>query len=333
MSPSSLITPAVALNGGAGYRGGGPGCPGWRRAGLRRAPAVASDCKNNPECSSNLRKSKKMWPFWGLDLNRARCDLLFTEAINQRMQVPNRLKVADSSSPVDEEPVTEDVPPSFRMHIPDRISLAEISDAGLRPILLNQQRKVPSVTVHMSPDSSAQPTCLGELPFLHVASRPSSQKRKRSGHHSSRSRRERTPSDCAQLALHSPGQHHERPDACPLPAHSALLPPLPETGRIYSMQNIFQTMYLLGQVLFHRVQNSLQDPAPSSSQEAGPAPESTLEEVEAAEMATMRKQLMRISGRLRVLEEQCNAWRQKEALVYSVLISACLINTWLWLRR
>ncbi|KFW12483.1 hypothetical protein N326_06427, partial [Eurypyga helias] len=65
-----------------------------------------------------------MWPVWGLDLNRARCDLLFTEAINQRMQVPSRLKVADSFSPVDEEPVTEDVPPSFRMHIPDRISLA-----------------------------------------------------------------------------------------------------------------------------------------------------------------------------------------------------------------
>lgn len=44
-------------------------------------------------------------------------------------------------------------------------------------------------------------------------------------------------------------------------------------------------------------------------------------------------QLTRISGRLRVLEEQCSAWRQKEALVYSVLVSACLINTWLWLRR
>ncbi|NXI89529.1 MFFB factor, partial [Psophia crepitans] len=78
-----------------------------------------------------------MWPFWGLDLNRVRCDLLFTEAINQRMQVPNRLKVADSFGPVDEEPVTEDIPPSFRMHIPDKISLA---DASLRPIMLNQQR-------------------------------------------------------------------------------------------------------------------------------------------------------------------------------------------------
>lgn len=58
-----------------------------------------------------------------------------------------------------------------------------------------------------------------------------------------------------------------------------------------------------------------------------------MEEVGVAEMAAMRKQLTRISGRLRVLEEQCNARRQKEALVYSVLISACLINTWLWLRR
>ncbi|XP_075291963.1 mitochondrial fission factor homolog B isoform X1 [Opisthocomus hoazin] len=273
-----------------------------------------------------------MWPFWGLDLNRARCDLLFTEAINQRMQVPNRLKVADSFSPVDEE-LTEDVPPSLQMHIPDRISLAEISDASLRPILLNQQRKVPSVVVHMSPDSSVQPACLGELPFLHVPTRSSSQKRKRLGHHSSRSRRERISSDCAQLALHSLGQHHKRPDACPLPARSAPLPLLAETGRIYSMQNIFQTMYHLGQVLFHRVQDSLQDPVPSSSQEAGPAPDSALEEVGVAEMAAMRKQLTRISGRLRVLEEQCHAWQQKEALVYSVLISACLINTWLWLRR
>ncbi|KAM6323095.1 mitochondrial fission factor homolog B-like isoform 2-T2 [Podargus strigoides] len=274
-----------------------------------------------------------MWPFWGLDLNRVRCDLLFTEAINQRMQVPNRLKVADGFNPVDKEPVTEDVPPSFRMHIPDRISLAEISDAGLRPVLLNQKRKVPSVMVTVSPDSSAQSTHLEELPFLHVAGRSSSQKRRRSGHHSSKSRRERTPNDCAQLVLHSPGQHHERPDVCPLCTHSVPLPLFAETGRIYSMQNILQTMYQLGQVLFHRVQDSLQDTVPSSSQEAGPALESTLEEVGVAEMAAMRKQLTRISGRLRVLEEQCHAWRQKEALVYSVLISACLINMWLWLRR
>uniref|UniRef100_A0A8U8CD35 Mitochondrial fission factor n=1 Tax=Geospiza parvula TaxID=87175 RepID=A0A8U8CD35_GEOPR len=110
-----------------------------------------------------------------------------------------------------------------------------------------------------------------------------------------------------------------------------------------------------------------------SSQEPVPAAESTSEEAGVTEVAAMRRQvrwgkglqmlpgpafsrgrapavplscamggdsapvlalqLARISGRLRVLEEQCHAWRQKEALVYSVMISACLINTWLWLRR
>ncbi|XP_053811980.1 mitochondrial fission factor homolog A-like isoform X1 [Vidua chalybeata] len=268
-----------------------------------------------------------MWPLWGLDLNRVRCDPLFTEAINQRMQVPNRLKVAESCSPGDRKTVTEDVPASFRMHIPERISLAEMSDTSLRPVLLTQPRKVPSVVVHVSPDPS------GDLPFPPSASRASAQRRKRSGHHSSRSRRDRTPSDSAQLALHSPGQRREGPDSCPLPAPRAPLPLLTEAGRIYSMQNIFQTMYLLGQVLFHRVQDSLRDAAPSSSQEPIPAAESALEEAGVTEVAAMRRQLARISGRLRVLEEQCHAWRQKEALVYSVMISACLINTWLWLRR
>ncbi|XP_064283195.1 mitochondrial fission factor-like isoform X2 [Passer domesticus] len=214
-----------------------------------------------------------MWPLWGLDLNRVRCDLLFTEAINQRMQVPNRLKVAESCSPGDTGTGTEDVPASFRMHIPDRISLAETSDTGLRPVLLTQPRRVPSIVVHVSPDPS------GDLPVLPPASRASAQRRKRSSHHSSRARRDRTPSDSAQLALHSPGQHHE------------------------------------------------------GCQEPVPAAESPVEEAGVTEVAAMRRQLARISGRLRVLEEQCHAWRQKEALVYSVMISACLVNTWLWLRR
>ncbi|XP_019143621.2 mitochondrial fission factor homolog B isoform X2 [Corvus cornix cornix] len=255
-----------------------PGAAGSPRAGLVSEPAphpfpsllFLGSCSG---FTGPLRTSAKMWPLWGLDVNRVRCDLLFTEAINQRMQVPNRLKVAESCSPGDRKTRTEDVPPSFRMHIPDRISLAEISDTSLRPVLLTQPRKVPSVVVHVSPDPS------GDLPFLPSASRASAQRRKRSGHHSSKSRRDRTPSDCAQLALHSPGQHHE------------------------------------------------------GSQEPILAAESALEEAGVTEVAAMRRQLVRISGRLRVLEEQCHAWRQKEALVYSVMISACLINTWLWLRR
>ncbi|XP_052528940.1 mitochondrial fission factor-like isoform X2 [Tympanuchus pallidicinctus] len=268
-------------------------------------------------CLCNLGKTDKMWPLLEQKVNAVRCDLLFTEDINRRMRVPNRLTVANSFSPVDEEPMSE--------------------DADLRPILLDQQRNVPCAEVCVSPDSSAQHSASGELPFMHMAGRSSAQNRRRLGHHSGRSRRQsqhssgsrRSPSDSTQLALPSPALHHERLDTCPPPAHSAPLPLLARTGRIYSMQNIFQTMYLLGQVLFHRVQNSLQDSVSSSSQEVGAAPE----EVIAAEAAAMKKELARISERLCVLEEQHKAWRKEEPLVYSMLLSACLVNTWLWLWR
>ncbi|XP_062819835.1 fetal and adult testis-expressed transcript protein [Anolis carolinensis] len=58
-----------------------------------------------------------------------------------------------------------------------------------------------------------------------------------------------------------------------------------------------------------------------------------LEEFGPTDSLAVRKQLMNISGRLRVLEGQSLGWRQKELLFYSILASACLLNAWLWLRR
>uniref|UniRef100_A0A8B9UFS4 Mitochondrial fission factor n=1 Tax=Anas zonorhyncha TaxID=75864 RepID=A0A8B9UFS4_9AVES len=184
--------------------------------------------------------AERMWPFWGLD--RARCDLLFTEAINQRMQVPNRLKVAGSYSPVDEEPAAEDLPPSFRMHIPERISLA------------------------------------GNVPFYFYF-------------------------------LGWLKNIRCRPEA--RPAGAAKEGPLRCVARVRR---------LLSPARFAGVAKPALGDAPHGEAGLLMAPLLSL-------------QLTRISVRLRVLEEQCNAWQQKEAIVYSVLISACLVNTWLWLRR
>lgn len=55
----------------------------------------------------------------------------------------------------------------------------ETSDADLRPILLDQQRNVPCAEVCVSPDSSAQHSASGELPFMHMAGRSSAQNRRR----------------------------------------------------------------------------------------------------------------------------------------------------------
>uniref|UniRef100_A0A8C0GTU9 Mitochondrial fission factor n=1 Tax=Chelonoidis abingdonii TaxID=106734 RepID=A0A8C0GTU9_CHEAB len=218
-----------------------------------------------------------MWPFRGLEVNRAPCDLSFMEAINQRMQVPNRLKVADESNPLDEEREAEELRPSFQMHIPDRLSLAEMMDDSRRPFLLDQLRQHPSIVVHMLQDTSTQPAGFGELLFMNTTTQSGTEKRKRSTHHG-RLRKERT-RETPQIAFRS-------------------------TSR-----------------------------KPDRSQDAGPASESSLEEIGVTDIIAMRKQLNKISGRLRTLEEQCTGWRQKELLVYSVLVSACLINTWLWLRR
>uniref|UniRef100_A0A672TVL3 Mitochondrial fission factor n=1 Tax=Strigops habroptila TaxID=2489341 RepID=A0A672TVL3_STRHB len=174
--------------------------------------------------------------------------------INQRMQVPRRLRVADSFSPVDEELVTEDVPPSLRMYIPDRISLAG--------------------------------DVLG----------------------------------CFLGWLKVGGALHPRPlPRSPIPFEASHL-----------------EMPLLGPSHHFRAKEDLKEMAvPTPPSLAFPhlwgAPVSCAGLTAASPLLPL--QLTRISSRLRVLEEQCNAWRQKETLVYSVLVSACLINTWLWLRR
>ncbi|XP_053130146.1 fetal and adult testis-expressed transcript protein isoform X5 [Hemicordylus capensis] len=213
-----------------------------------------------------------MWPGWRVGLDKSGCDLGFTEAINKRMQVPSRLKVADeesSSSGGPQRNLLDELPPSFQMHVPDRLLLAEMADVAFRPFLRQQG---PAGTLNPLLEPAVRD---GEHPFLSFASRAGSQKRRRTAHQG-RARKER----------------------------SSMEEPLLSPGGVRSSQEASLTL------------------------EEGP-----LEEFGSADILAMKKQLARISGRLRSLEEQCVGWRQKELLAYSVLVSVCLLNVWLWLRR
>uniref|UniRef100_A0A8C0R6J1 Fetal and adult testis expressed 1 n=1 Tax=Canis lupus dingo TaxID=286419 RepID=A0A8C0R6J1_CANLU len=44
-------------------------------------------------------------------------------------------------------------------------------------------------------------------------------------------------------------------------------------------------------------------------------------------------QLQVITSRLRALEDQGATWRHREALFFTVLVSACIANLWLWMRQ
>ncbi|KAJ8276792.1 hypothetical protein COCON_G00085440 [Conger conger] len=51
------------------------------------------------------------------------------------------------------------------------------------------------------------------------------------------------------------------------------------------------------------------------------------------EVMVLRRQVLKMSRRLAVLERQNLEHRQAETLLFSLLLSACLLNGWLWLRR
>ncbi|XP_060105511.1 mitochondrial fission factor-like isoform X2 [Heteronotia binoei] len=217
-----------------------------------------------------------MWPIWGVP-NRA--DLDFTETINKRMRVPNRLKAADESSlKYPKRAPSEDFPSPFQMYVPDRLLPAETRDIPFRPALVNQIRQHCLAVADPLLEPSGPTTIHEEHPILSLVSRPGSQKRKRLSHQG-RARKERILSETSQLALCGVRQRRE----C-----------APETSVIL---------------------------------------ESSLEEIGTAEILAMRKQLAKISGRLRSLEEKYMGWRQKELVVYSVLVSTYLLNMWLWMRR
>ncbi|XP_053130143.1 fetal and adult testis-expressed transcript protein isoform X2 [Hemicordylus capensis] len=263
-----------------------------------------------------------MWPGWRVGLDKSGCDLGFTEAINKRMQVPSRLKVADeesSSSGGPQRNLLDELPPSFQMHVPDRLLLAEMADVAFRPFLRQQG---PAGTLNPLLEPAVRD---GEHPFLSFASRAGSQKRRRTAHQG-RARKERS---SMEEPLLSPGGVRRLE---PGPPPAALFPPFPVEGRIYSLQNVLQALHFLGLQLFQLFGKPAH--ARLSSQEASlTLEEGPLEEFGSADILAMKKQLARISGRLRSLEEQCVGWRQKELLAYSVLVSVCLLNVWLWLRR
>ncbi|EDL26565.1 fetal and adult testis expressed 1 [Mus musculus] len=55
-----------------------------------------------------------------------------------------------------------------------------------------------------------------------------------------------------------------------------------------------------------------------------------LEELNGLEMEVMRRQMQMTSGRLHILEDQDATWCHKEAALFTLLVSVCIANLWLW---
>ncbi|XP_020830666.1 fetal and adult testis-expressed transcript protein [Phascolarctos cinereus] len=194
-------------------------------------------------------------------------DLNFTDVVNQNVQVFSHLNVAGGVSREEAREMSDNLPLSFYMSIPDRLLLWDRSD-GARSFWINQ--------LHQS--STYMPSILVPASYLATNSPFSA-----------------AFSSIRLIRMISPISKSVKDQACgedtPMVAES--------------MVNL----------------------------EEGSREGLASEDAGRMEIAALKKQLHKISGRLQALEARCRGWRQKEFLLYSALVSAYVINTWLWMRR
>ncbi|NP_001373210.1 transmembrane gamma-carboxyglutamic acid protein 3 isoform X5 [Danio rerio] len=189
-------------------------------------------------------------------------DPYFTEVINKKMRVPERLRVgptAQTAEHVHPRPA-EDLPAAYSMHIPDRLALTDAPDLSPRPLF----------SKHTSSMWDVHQGSWDREAFREPVQSPLRRSYSDQGFG-------RTP----------PGT----------PTHSR------QTA--YSQTPVQQEVWL------------------SPEEDAGTA----------VEFMVLRRQVVKMSRRIAGLERQSAEHRQTELLLFSLLVSACLLNGWLWLRR
>ncbi|XP_067084857.1 mitochondrial fission factor-like isoform X6 [Osmerus mordax] len=199
-------------------------------------------------------------------------DPVFTEAINQKMRVPDRLRVGPEQRGGAEEDRgrqrTEEPPPAYSMHIPDRLALTDAPDMSPRPLFTSSK-----------PGSSAQAGPAWESQYLAWESE--------SFH--------RDPGQSPLRRSYSDTAFGRTPPGTPTHTKQAL----------------------------HTPSSAMQESWLGQEDESGAV----------VEFIVLRRQVVKMSRRLAGLERQNAERRQTELVLFSLLLSACLLNGWLWIRR
>ncbi|XP_048400449.1 mitochondrial fission factor homolog A-like isoform X2 [Stegostoma tigrinum] len=280
-----------------------------------------------------------------IDSCPAPCDPGFVQVIGQKMRIPNRLKVAEEQ---EEEEKAEDIHLStLQMQIPERISMGEteMQDIGARPYLYGWFHNNPSITdpppLSISPNLMFGPTHALNVDRPESPMQTASRQRALSENEiclSSVSRRQRNLTD------HSSGPVHPFPSPGPGQAsfsiHNVcnvviyighkLTEYLMETvNQKMQRRNRFSNQSLSGTVYLDGMNQSRNQ----SMAHDYTVPEGVLENFSVMEIVTLRRQLNKLNRRLQLLEQESRDHARKEFVLYSIIIAACFVNSWLWLKK
>uniref|UniRef100_A0A8C1FV97 Mitochondrial fission factor n=1 Tax=Cyprinus carpio carpio TaxID=630221 RepID=A0A8C1FV97_CYPCA len=249
-------------------------------------------------------------------------DPYFTEVISQRMRVPERLRFGPAPhalSPADQR--HEELPAAYSMHIPDRLALTDAPDLSPRPLFTKHTSSVWDLQ-HGSWDREA---------FMRE---PVQSPLRRSYSDQAFGRTPPGTPTHSRQTLHSQSPRSiGRPPVMhtdPSPPKPPGLPSIPPN--LLSPQSMLQAAKELGQQASQKLLQTVTTKYSSSaSQEFWLSPEE--DPGTAVEFMVLRRQVLKMSRRIAGLERQNAEHRQTELLLFSLLLSACLINGWLWMRR
>ncbi|KAF7670289.1 hypothetical protein LDENG_00299970 [Lucifuga dentata] len=291
-------------------------------------------------------------------------DVAFMEAITKNMHVPERLSIGQGRQWGDEEVGKatrrpEELPPAYSMHVPDRLTYSEAPDISPRPLFMPSKLAVcgPLEPCWESPSAVRDGNIYRESVQSPIRRSYSDQSfgRTLSG----------TPSQVKQAVAvprhvssfrgsgHSLHQHSSASPA--VPATDPQAPPLPAASpSILLPQSMLQTARQLGLQASRRLLQTISQKYRFNYQEKPPLPAvaevpasacvehnrrrpmenwSPEEGGAAVELIVLRRQVMKMSRRLAALERHSVERRNSEVVLLSLLLSACLLNAWLWTRR
>ncbi|XP_053504048.1 mitochondrial fission factor-like isoform X1 [Ictalurus furcatus] len=272
-------------------------------------------------------------------------DPLFTAVISERMRVPERLRVTQAAAE-DLKARAEDLPAAFSMHVPDRLALTDAPDLSPRPLFFQNNARGHASSVW---NLQYGPWDRQAYPREHVQS-----PLRRSNSDQTFGR---TPRGTPTHSKHSSSSSQSAGTMPAVPTDSAL--PVPQgfgaiAPVLLTPQSVLQAARELGKQASHRILQTVsqkyssrfgfpESPPPqpvedhadqarkSTTQEFWRSPEE--ESGTTVELIVLRRQMMKMNRRIASLEKQNAERRQSELIVFSVLLSACLINGWLWMRK
>nr|XP_005993096.1 PREDICTED: mitochondrial fission factor isoform X3 [Latimeria chalumnae] len=239
------------------------------------------------------------------EVNRIHYEIEYTEGINQRMRVPDKLKVAPGNADTEQRGQGEFHHPSVLMQVPERIVVAGDSDDSLttRPRDLDLIQSTPMETLALKTPPRVLTLSDRPLDFLdlerHASQTPQSEEARSHG----RVRRERSMSE---NAVRQNGQLVRNDSIGPVlrggSAAAMSSNPLHDNPR-YGLSNLDSTF------------------------------EGTPDDMTVVDATALRRQIIKLNRRLQLLEEENKERAKREMIMYSITVAFWLINSWLWFRR